>query len=108
MLSAARGTPQRSRSTLRRVEESPDDAGSPALAAALSPRAKANTGRPLRKTSVGRTGGKQQQLLRGGTGSAPSTPSKVWAPGRAGQAEHRDSLGLYDKDGFLLSSPLRK
>ncbi|KAL1890147.1 hypothetical protein Sste5346_008440 [Sporothrix stenoceras] len=82
---------------------------------------KANTGRPLRKspsrsTQVGNTllpaTGSPVGKLRAKSMMGPSTPPAV----RQLQQQHaantatasRDSLGLYDQDGFLLSSPARK
>ncbi|KJR89937.1 uncharacterized protein SPSK_05843 [Sporothrix schenckii 1099-18] len=77
---------------------------------------KANTGRPLRKspsrsTQVGTAAlpahGSPVSKLRARSTMGPSTPPSVRSM-RQQAAASRDSLGLYDQDGFLLSSPARK
>lgn len=76
---------------------------------------RANTGRPLRKspsrsTQVGCTtaaGSPVAKLRAKSMMMNPSTPTRNSAVG-VRQPSSRDSLGLYDEDGFLLSSPARK
>ncbi|CAK7213865.1 hypothetical protein SBRCBS47491_001951 [Sporothrix bragantina] len=79
---------------------------------------KTNTGRPLRKspsrsTQVGSVShataaGSPMSKLRTKSMMNPSTPTRNSTAGGAWQPTSRDSLGLYDQDGFLLSSPSRK
>ncbi|CAK7199239.1 hypothetical protein SEUCBS139899_001913 [Sporothrix eucalyptigena] len=77
---------------------------------------KAKAGRPLRKspsrsTQVGcvpaaTATGSPVGKLRGKSMMGPATPTRN--NGSVRQPTSRDSLGLYDQDGFLLSSPSRK
>ncbi|CAK7263595.1 hypothetical protein SEPCBS119000_000570 [Sporothrix epigloea] len=90
-------------------------AASPARSAAVNGSTpKANTGKPLRKSpsrsaQVGYIAGTGSPVakLRPKSMVSPGTPTRNSAGGLR-QPTNRDSLGLYDEDGFLLSSPARK